>query len=55
VGWGDPLYQARHLDLTVYRGLHWYFRVHYGVHEGRRVVFVQHYRLAPENPIEPAE
>src|SRR5262249_61328788 len=43
IGWGDPLYRARHLDLLICRRIYWFLRVTYGVHEEKRVGFIPAY------------
>ncbi len=53
--WGDPLYRLQHLDLTIYRGMHWFLIVDYGIHDGERLTFVRQYRLKPGNPLETTE
>ncbi len=53
--WGDPLYRAHHLALTIYRGLHWFLIVDYGVHDDEPLVFIKQYRLRSGNPLEGTE
>jgi hypothetical protein len=53
--WGDPLYHMPQLGIFLYRGMHWFFVVHYAVHEKKHIVFVKDYKLTPENPLEPKE
>jgi protein involved in polysaccharide export with SLBB domain len=36
LGWGDPVSQLHHLDLLMYRGLHWKILVQYGVNVKER-------------------
>jgi len=52
LSWGDPLYPFRHLELIMCRGIHWIFLVEYGVHEGKRIVFIKEYRLLPGHSLE---
>jgi hypothetical protein len=52
LSWGDPVYPLSSLKLIIYRGIYWPFVVHYGVNEGKRLVFVKEYDLLPNNPFQ---
>lgn len=48
--WGDPLFTYRHLELQMFQGNHEQFLVIYGVHAGRRIVYLRAITRLTEEP-----
>jgi hypothetical protein len=48
LGWGDPNYRLRQLDLLVCRAAHPLLHVYYGVDESRRIVYIKEFRVPSE-------